>query len=91
MAIFLVEKEEQEYKDKCRAAGETEPDKERETIQSSNEINLGMAGTMIEGTDTSESGAEKPPIGCGHGLSASSSPDHRPQPQSAAHQGRQGI
>lgn len=90
MAFFLAEQEKQEYKD-GRAAGDTEPDKERERILSSNEISLGTAETMIEGTDTSESGAEKPPIGCRDGLSASSSSDQYPQPQHAAHQGRQGI
>ena len=88
---LLAEQEEQECKDESRAAGGTEPDKERETIQSCNEISLEIAGTMIKGTDTSESGAEKSPIGCRDGLRASSSPDHCPQPQSAAHQDRQGI
>ena len=72
------------YKDQLRAAGDREPDKERETIQSSlNEISLEVAGTVIEGTDTSESRAEDV-------REASSSPD--PQPQSTAHQqSRQGT
>ena len=89
---LLAEQDERVYKDESR--GDTEPDKEREeTIESSNEISLGMAGAMvsIEGTDSSESGAGKSPIGCGDEHSTSYSPDHHPQAQSAANHGRQGT
>ena len=76
--------EERMYKDQLRAAGDRKPDKERETNKSSlKEISLEVAGTVIEGMDTSESRAEDV-------REASSSPD--PQPQSTAHQhGRQGT
>jgi hypothetical protein len=90
--LCLVEQEEQVYKDESKVARDMESDRERERTRSSlDEISLGMAGTVIEGTDTSESGAEKPPMGCGDGLSGSSSSGHRLETQSTARQGRQGI
>jgi hypothetical protein len=90
--LCLVEQEEQVYKDESKVARDMEPDRERERTRSSlDEISLGMAGAVIEGTDTSESGTEKPPIGCGDGLSGSYSPGHHPETLSTAHQGRQGT
>ena len=90
--LILVEQEEPEYKGETRVEDSTESDKEREMIQiedSSNEISLGTAGTMVEETDASDSGAKKPPIGENR-LRASSSPGYLPQGQQAVHQGRRG-
>ena len=89
---FLAEQEDLEQVYKDRAARDMDPDRGRETTQSSlDEISLGMAGTVIEGMDTSESEAQKPLIGCGGGLSESCSLDHHPEMLSAAYQGRQGT
>ena len=87
---FLAEQEDLEQVYKDRAARDMDPDRGRETTQSSlDEISLGMAGTVIEGPDTLESETQKPLIGCGGGLtlSESYSLDHHPE----AYQGRQGT
>ena len=89
---FLAEQEDLEQVYKDRAARDMDPDRERERTQGSlDEISLGMAGTVIEGTDTSESETQKPLMGCGGGLSESYSLDHHPETLSAAYQGRQGT
>jgi hypothetical protein len=77
------------YKDESKVARDM---REIERTQCSlDEISLGMAGAVVGGTDTSESGAEKQLMGCGDGLSGSSSSGHHLETQSTAHQGRQGI
>ena len=89
--LCLAEQEDLEQVYKDRAARDMEHNRERERTQSSlDEISLGMAGTMIEGTDTSESETQKPLMGCGDGLSGSYSLDHPPETLSAAYQHRQG-
>ena len=89
---FLAEQKDLEQVYKDRAARDMDPDRERERTQSSlDEISLGMAGTVIEGTDTSESETQKPLMGCGGGLGGSYSLDHHPEMLSTAYQGRQGT
>ena len=50
-----------------------------------------MAGTVIDGMDTSESETQKPLMGCGGGLGGSYSLDCHPETLSTAYQGRQGT